>query len=57
MKIFNYVVRVLLIVPFGLVVLAENGAYYVGEGADWIYRKSSILRVDFLNKVNKLFPI
>lgn len=57
MKIFNYVVRVLLIVPFGLVVLIENGAYWIGEGADWVYRKSGILRYKFLEKVNKHLPI
>lgn len=57
MKIFNCAARVVLIIPFGLVVLAENGAYWIGEGADWVYRKSSILRYKFLDKVNKHLPI
>lgn len=57
MKIFNYAARLVLIIPFGLVVLAENSAYWIGEGADWVYRKSGILRYKFLDKVNKYFPL
>ncbi len=53
----NLVIRFFLLIPFGSIVLTENVSYYIGEGSDWVYRKASIARQEFLNWVNRKLPL
>lgn len=53
----NLVVRFFLLIPFGIIVGIEQGAYWTEEGANWVYRKASIARREFLNWANRKLPL